>query len=109
MTPRDVLTNLSADRWLPDSCVRVLNLSLHATIQAATSLLNFHWFPPECPCECGSQTPSIREDVKYRARWTRIERGRERGGESRKTPKESKGQMREWLEVQQTVRQMEKK
>lgn len=52
----------------------------HGTVQAACSLLNLHWFPPDCPCERGSQPPSIRKDVKYRARRTRIESGREGGG-----------------------------
>lgn len=50
-------------------------------MRAARSLLNFHWFPPDCLCESGSQPPSIRKDVKYRARRTRIESGREGGGE----------------------------
>lgn len=53
----------------------------HGTARAARSLLNFHWFPPDCLCESGSQPPSIRKDVKYRARRTRIESGREGGGE----------------------------
>lgn len=65
------------------------------TARAARSLLNFHWFPPDCLCESGSQPPSIRKDVKYRARQTRIESGREGGGERRRaTPKAGKGQMK---------------
>lgn len=78
--------------------MHVFGFILHGTAQAARTLLNFHWFPPDCLCECGSQPPSIRKDVKYRARRTRIERGREGGGERRRaTPKARKGQMRRWI------------
>lgn len=43
-------------------------------MQAVLSLLNFYCFPPDCLCKSRSQPPSIRRDVKYRARRTRIER-----------------------------------
>lgn len=84
--------------------------TLHGTVQVAHSLLNFHWFPPDCLCECGRQPPSIRKDVKYRARWTRIENGRERGGErSRATLKAGTGQMRGRItEVKRTMIQRER-
>lgn len=90
---------------LLECCVHLLGFILHGTAQAACSLLNFHWFPPDCLCESGSQPPSIRKDVKYRARRTRIESGREGGGERRRaTPKAGKGQMRRRIkEVKQRM------
>lgn len=74
--------------------MHLLDFILHGAAQAALSLSNFHWFPPDCLCESGSQPPSIRKDVKYRARRTRIESGGEGGGERRVTLKAGKGQMR---------------
>lgn len=73
--------------------MHLLDFILHGTVQAACSLLNFHWFPPDCLCESGSQPPSIRKDVKYRARRTRIESGRKVGGE-REKESDSKGKKR---------------
>lgn len=63
--------------------VHLLGSIPRGTVRAARSRLNFHWFPPDCLCESGSQPPSIRKDVKYRARQTRIESGREGGGEGK--------------------------
>lgn len=51
--------------------------------ESCSSLLNFHWFPLDWLCECGRQPPSIRKDVKYRARRTRIESAGG-GGEGRR-------------------------
>lgn len=82
--------------------MHLIDFILQGAVQAARSLSNFHWFPPDCLCESGNQPPSIRKDVKYRARRTRIESGGEGGGERRVTLKAGKGQMRRWIrEVKQ--------
>lgn len=44
--------------------------TLHGTVKADCSLLNFHWFPPDGLWGFESRPPSIRKDVKYRGRWT---------------------------------------
>lgn len=90
---REALMELSADYcccWRAVCMGYVLRI-MRGTMRAARSLLNFHWFPPDCLCECGSQLPSIRKDVKYRARQTRIESGRGR----RRRGKESDSEGRE--------------
>lgn len=74
--------------------MHALNFIPHGTMQAAYPLLNFHWFPPGCLCESVRQSPSIRKDVKYRARQTRIVNGGEGGRQKwRATPVAGKGQI----------------
>lgn len=110
--PCNTLMELSADYYhlLLECCVHVLGFILHGTGQVACSLLNFHWFPPDCLCECGRQPPSIRKDVKYRARRTRIESGGEGGGERRgATPMARRRQIRRQIkEVKQTMIQRQR-